>query len=89
MSDLSDTNRRARPILLDPDAAWVPLGKVVLVVVSAMSVAVWAYRMESNGTALLEELRKKPNRDDMVAWGLRIQAANPTMVVPEFPRYER
>jgi hypothetical protein len=86
MSDGGDTNGR---VLFNLDSAWVPLGKGVLIVGAAMSVAVWAYRMESNGTALLEELRKKPNREDMVTWGLRIQAANPTMVVPEFPRYDR
>lgn len=91
MTDLSDTNRRARPILLDPDAAWVPLGKAVGAVIVLAGTMVWADRItqQLNGIEvqvqrLADEVHRLPETRDFRAWVKEFKALNPTLVVPPF-----
>lgn len=91
MSDLSDTNKRARPILFNPDAAWVPLGKVVAAVVIVAGAAVWADRMQRTLDAALlrldsmdRKLARLPDSAYYRSWTKLLRSSNPTMVVPDF-----
>lgn len=92
MSDLSDTNKRARPLLLDPDAAWVPLGKATVVFVLCGG---WAWHTTAQIDGAIAELRALNSRMaalerntievyGLQAWRREFQASNPTLHVPEF-----
>lgn len=91
MSDLSDTNKRARPLLIDPDAAWVPLGKVLGVVAVLAGTMVWADRItqqlngiEAQVQRLADEVHRLPETRDFRAWVKEFKALNPTIQVPPF-----
>ena len=91
MSTPTDTNERARPILFDPDAAWVPLGKVVAGIVFAAGAAVWADRMQRTMDAALlrldsmdRKLARLPDSSYYQSWTRLLRLSNPTLVVPDF-----
>jgi hypothetical protein len=88
MSPNPDTNRR---VLFDPNATWVPLGVFVALCGFISGGAVWAAQLQTKVDTILVEIRDKPNRAELNAsmdnWRLRIQNANPTLVVPEFMQH--
>lgn len=91
MSEETDTNKRARPFLLDVDAAWVPVGKLVGAVAFIVAASLWADRMQRTLDQIVRRvdsmdghIRKMPDSADFKSWVNVLRAANPQLVVPPF-----
>jgi hypothetical protein len=96
MADAPDTTpKRARTVLFDPSATWLPAGKLGGAAAIIAAAAVWADRitaqLDTIGVQverLANEVHKLPDGRDMRAWVRELRAANPGMVIPEFESRE-
>ena len=95
MTESADTNKRARPVLLDPGSTWLPIGKFAVAVVLCAGAISSVERLlrdvgeikaefQAFRTDFRDALANRPHVDSLNAWQREFQSRNPSLQVPEF-----
>lgn len=95
MSDLADTNKRARVTILDPAGYAITLPRLVAFLACVSPVVLWAWNHTRQLDALVVEMRairqelshlqrNVPEVYDLETWRTEFAVRNPTINVPAF-----